>query len=228
MQPYIFPYLGYFQLINVSNVFVFYDDVNFIKRGWINRNQILVNKQAYLFTIPLVKASQNKLINEVTIGYDEKWLNQFFGTIEQNYKKALYFSETFELIKNVFNGNHNTIADLTIDSIVKTSNHLDLPTVFEKSSEVYAATKGLNKADRLIEISKQRNCKQYINPQGGMELYDKTYFSENGIRLFFIENKIPSYQQFSTEFVGGLSIIDVLMFNSTEQVRNMLTKYNLV
>src|SRR5690606_3799363 len=95
MQPYLFPYLGYFQLINAVETFVFYDDVNFIKRGWINRNQILVDNKAALFTVPLKKASQNKLINEIDMAIDEKWLSQFFKTIEQNYKNAPYFDDTF-------------------------------------------------------------------------------------------------------------------------------------
>ena len=99
MQPYTFPYLGYFQLINAVDTFVFYDDVNFIKRGWINRNNILVNGQGSLFTIPLLKASQNKQINEVEVVFDEKWKNQFFKSIEYNYKKyrSIFTTEFFHI-----------------------------------------------------------------------------------------------------------------------------------
>ncbi|MCO6499931.1 MAG: WbqC family protein [Vicingus serpentipes] len=228
MQPYIFPYIGYFQLINAVDKFVFYDDVNFIKRGWINRNQILVNNQANLFSIPLIKASQNKLINEVQLAIDEKWLKQFLNTIEFNYKKAPQFEEVNELIKNVFQGNYNSIAELAIKSVQVIANYLQLSTVFEISSEKYIQTKGMEKADRLIEITKLCQADTYINPSGGKELYDKEYFETKNIDLFFIENKIVPYSQFDSNFVGGLSIIDVMMFNTKAQIRNMITKYELV
>ena len=146
MQPYIFPYIGYFQLINAVDKFVFYDDVNFIKRGWINRNKILVNKEEKLFTIPVLKASQNKLINEIEVEIDEKWLQKFNTTLEQCYKKAPFFESTYQLIQDVFSTKHETIAELAIDTIVKISNHLELTTVFEESSLSYSDTKGLEKA----------------------------------------------------------------------------------
>lgn len=227
MQPYIFPYLGYFQLINAVDKFVFYDDVNFIKRGWINRNQILVNNQAKLFSIPLIKASQNKLIKEVEVAYNEKWLKQFYSTLEFNYKKAPFFDEIYPLIKYVLNIKPKTIADLTIESILQISNHLSLSTVFERSSDKYSATKGMEKADRLIEICKLNKADVYINPAGGKELYHKIYFKERGVQLNFINNHLFEYSQFKNPFVPGLSIIDVLMFNSKEEILKMLNLYQL-
>ena len=228
MQPYIFPYIGYFQLINAVDKFVFYDDVNFIKRGWINRNQLLVNNEANLFSIPLQKVSQNKLINETHLAYDSKWLNQFYATLTFNYKNAPFFEPTFKLVKSIFETNHTTIAELCIDSIIKTSNHLCLNTVFEISSECYAQTKGMEKADRLISICKQRNAVTYINPSGGKALYNKDYSKKQGVDLLFIENNIAPYQQFEPNFVGGLSIIDVMMFNSPLQIKELVKKYQLI
>ena len=228
MQPYMFPYIGYFQLIKSVDVFVFYDDVNFIKRGWINRNQILVNGNEFLFSIPLVKASQNKLINEVEVKLDEKWLLQFYSTLEQNYINAPYFKETVQLIKKVFSSEYITISDLAVESVKKVTDYLGFKTNFEKSSISYEKTKGRDKADRLIDICKLRNADTYINPAGGKELYSKEYFKKQDVDLFFIENKITPYQQFENKFVGGLSIIDVLMFNSIEQIQDMLNDYSLV
>lgn len=228
MQPYIFPYLGYFQLIKAVDKFVFYDDVNFIKRGWINRNQILVNNQANLFSIPLIKASQNKLINEIKLAINEKWLKQFFNTIAYNYKKAPYYNQITNIIEDTLHNNNETIADLTINSIKSVSNYLELKTVFETSSSKYAATKGLEKADRLIEICKLNQAKTYINPIGGKELYQKETFKEQNIDLLFIENKLTPYPQFNNDFVAGLSIIDVLMFNTKEDVKKMLNRYSLI
>lgn len=228
MQPYIFPYLGYFQLINAVDKFVFYDDVNYIKKGWINRNRILTNNEAMLFTIPVLKASQNKLINEIELGWDEKWKKQFFTTLEQNYKKATYFEQSIDLIKTIFNQPQISIADLTISSIKVVSNYLELKTVFETSSQQYATTKGMEKAARLISICQVNGTDTYINPIGGKELYQKQHFKENGIDLFFIENQLPVYKQFNNDFVAGLSIIDVLMFNSKQEVKKMLNQYQLV
>lgn len=227
MQPYIFPYIGYFQLINAVDKFVFYDDVNYIKKGWINRNRILVNNEAKLFTVPVLKASQNKLINEIELGIEDKWFTQFYSTLEQNYKKAPYYEPTLSLIKTIFNQPHKTISDLATTSITHISNHIGISTVFELSSLNYANTKGMDKADRLIEITKINNAQNYINPSGGKELYQKEYFLERGVNLLFIENQINPYPQFNTDFVGGLSIIDVMMFNSITDIVNHLNSYQL-
>ncbi|MCB9188195.1 MAG: WbqC family protein [Flavobacteriales bacterium] len=227
MQPYFFPYVGYFQLINSVDVFVFYDDVNFIKRGWINRNNILVNSEASMFSIPLIKASQNKLINEIELGYDEKWVQKFFITLEHSYKKAPYFNPVFNLVQEVFNQSHKTIADLTMSSVVRTADYLGLTTRFEVSSKQFSETKGMDRADRLIEICRLLNAETYINPTGGRELYNKPYFKERQIELMFIENKFFPYKQFEGNFIPGLSIIDLLMFNSPEQVKELLNHYTL-
>lgn len=228
MQPYIFPYVGYFQLIKAVDFFIFYDDVHFIKRGWINRNQLLINDKANLFSVPLKKPSQNKLINEIKLGLDQQWLKQFYSTVEFSYKKAPFYKEIFPLIQSVFEENHTTISDLAIDSVKKIANYLEVSTHFELSSEKYPQTKGMKKANRLIEICSIKKTKNYINPYGGIDLYDKNYFKKHNINLYFIKNFISTYQQFTDDFVGGLSIIDVLMFNHKQDVKEMLNEFKLI
>jgi hypothetical protein len=227
MQPYLFPYFGYFQLINAVDTFIFYDDVNFIKRGWINRNQILVDNKAALFTVPLKKASQNKLINEIETAIDEKWLTQFFKTIEQNYKNAPYFDDTFLILKNVYGKKQTKISSLAMESVLQISKYLQLNTQFEVSSVNYSSSLGLEKAERLIAICKQKGSDWYINPSGGKELYQKDAFKKEGITLSFIENELLPYTQFGNEFVNGLSIIDVLMFNTPEETKKLMNRYSL-
>jgi hypothetical protein len=227
MQPYLFPYLGYFQLINAVDTFVFYDDVNFIKRGWINRNQILVDNKAALFTVPLKKISQNKLINEIEIAIDEKWISQFFTTLEQNYKNAPYFEETFLILKNVFGKKQTKISSLAIESTLQVSNYLQLKTQFEISSIKYSSSMGKEKAERLIDICKEKEVKHYINPSGGKELYQKDTFIKEGITLSFMDNNLLPYTQFGNQFIKGLSMIDVLMFNSVEETNKLLSNYKL-
>ena len=228
MQPYIFPYAGYFQLIKAVDKFIFYDDVNFIKKGWINRNQILINNQAHLISIPLQKASQNILIKDTLISYDSPWRNKLTTKIEMNYKKAPHFKAAFPIVKNIIEAQEKTISDLAILGIKKIAYYLELDTKFELSSEMYQESKELKKENRLIQICKKNNADKYINPSGGEELYSKKDFYNKGMELQFIENSILPYQQFSfNSFISHLSIIDVLMFNSKEQITEMLQQYKL-
>jgi hypothetical protein len=207
--------------------FVFYDDVNFIKRGWINRNRVLVNGDEFLFSIPLKKASQNKLINEVEVKLDEKWLHHFYMTLEQNYIKAPYYKETLQLIKKVFSSEYCTISDLAIESVKQVINYLGIKKNFERSSIKYSESAGMEKTERLISICKSSGSQHYINPIGGKSLYNKDYFKSKEISLSFIKNDLLPYNQFSQDFISGLSVIDVLMFNNIEETNKLLLKYNI-
>ncbi len=227
MQPYLFPYIGYFQMINAVDVFVFYDDVNFIKGGWINRNKLLMNGSDKLFTVPLRDASSFKLIKEVEINADVPGYSKILTTIGQNYRKAPFFSEVFPMIENVLRLQNVTIGDLAIASIQAVHEYLGITTILKRCSQDFAHTKGLERAERLIAICKQTGAEQYINAIGGQELYTKEYFASQGIDLRFIKSKPIEYKQFDNEFVPWLSIIDVLMFNSVEDIRKMLKYYTL-
>ena len=99
MQPYFFPYLGYWQLMNIVDKFVIYDDVNYIKRGWINRNRILVEGKPFYIHVPVMKASQNKIINEMEVFVDSSLRKKELKTIELAYKKAPFFDSVYPLIK---------------------------------------------------------------------------------------------------------------------------------
>lgn len=229
MQPYIFPYIGYFQMVGNVDFFVFYDDVNFINRGWINRNRVLVNGKPTYITITLKEASQNKLINDISIFEEKKCFDKILKTIEQNYKKAPYFEPTYNLIKTLFDKKFENIGHLAAESIKHFAYYLELKTEFYYSSEKFPNTKGSERADRLIEITKSIGAETLINAIGGQELYNKKYFKEKGVELFFIKTKEISYPQLSTEeFQPHLSIIDVLMHNSKEEVKKLLNKFELI
>lgn len=228
MQPYVFPYLGYFHLIEASNLFIFYDDVNYITRGWVNRNRILLNGKDFLFTIPISRTSQNKLINETTLAIDDAWRDKFNRTIMQAYRKAPYFSQVAPLITSVFSENYCSVSDLAINSIAKTYSYLGIPFNYTKSSVCSPETKGMDKADRLIEIAKRQGYKRYVNAPGGMNLYNKEYFEANGVELSFVNSEPIQYKQYSNTFVPWLSIIDVLMFNEPIAVKRFLKLYNTI
>jgi hypothetical protein len=226
MQPYFFPYIGYFQLINAVDTFVIYDDVNYIKKGWINRNNILVNGTKNLFTIPLKEASQNKLIKEICISEFPKWRDKFIKTIEMNYRKSPQFGEVHEIITNSLKYNGNTIAELNLFTIKAIANYLDIKTEFIDSSSKYN-NKFLKGPDRILDICLRENAGIYINPIGGAELYGKENFTANNVNLSFIKTGTIDYKQFNNKFVPGLSIIDILMFNSKASIAKMLSQYSL-
>lgn len=228
MQPYIFPYIGYFQLINAVDKFVFYDDVNFIKRGWINRNRILLNGKEALVTIPLIKASQNKIISEIDLFDNEKMKENLISKIENAYKKAPYYDEVINLIRKIINADILNIGNYAANSIIAVTNYLEINTKFYYSSIQSPESKGIDKADRLIYICKNLGADQYINTIGGQKLYDKKYFDNNQIDLCFIKTLDIEYKQFNHPFIPFLSIIDVLMFNSKENTKIILANYQLV
>ena len=183
MQPYAFPYIGYFQMINAVEKFVFYDDVNYIKGGWVNRNQILNNNEKQYFTIPLVKASPNKLISEIEINIDSKEYLKLKQKIQLTYSKSPYFDKVSPLIEDILNKKYNRISEFAIKSTIEICNYLGIKTHFFVSSIDFAKTKGLDRAERLIEICRKENCNTYINAIGGQELYTKDYFVELKAKL---------------------------------------------
>mgnify|MGYP003610498903 CR=1 FL=1 len=229
MQPYFFPYIGYFQMIKAVDAFVFYDDVNFIKQGWINRNRILVNGTPFMFTVPLEKANSFCLIKDTLINqkFFDSWKSKFQMTLNQNYKKAPHFTEINALIQNIFEKDYFFISEMAIESVTTISKYLRLQTEFFNSSKRYD-NKDLERDNRLIAICKSEGANHYVNALGGQELYNKDIFKAREIELSFIKSLPIEYKQFKNEFVPWLSIIDVLMFNSVEVVNEMLDKYELM
>ena len=227
MQPYIFPYIGYFQLIQAVDKFVIYDDVNFINKGWINRNRILVGGKEHLFTIPLKDASQNRLIYEVELSESEPWRKKLLKTIQQSYQKAPNYSTVFPIVEEIVIFDTGTINELIIHCLKSICGYLSIKTEIVDSSSVYNNT-DLKAQERILDICRQEGAQHYINPVGGMELYDKSKFSAQGIRLNFIKSTAGSYPQYKNAFVPWLSIIDILMFNDLETINSLLKEYELI
>ncbi|QDK79616.1 WbqC family protein [Spirosoma sp. KCTC 42546] len=232
MQPYFLPYIGYMQLMNAVDTFVLYDDVAFINRGWVNRNRLLINGQEHLFTVPLKDASQNKRINEVHLADDPKWRSKLLKTIEQGYRKAPCYQTVMPITEKIINFTTDSIADLIYFSLVELSQYMGITTRLVQSSTIYANGE-LKAQERILDICRQENAQRYINPIGGIELYDKPTFAQAGIELNFIKSTKVDYTQFNrgdgrNEFVPWLSIIDILMFNDIATVRTMLDAYELV
>jgi len=226
MQPYIFPYIGYYQLIAAVDKFVVYDDVNFINRGWINRNNILINEKAGLFSIPLKNASQNRLINEIELMNESGWQAKFLKTAEHAYKKAPYFQTVFPLISNIIGNSSTHINQLAYLSIRSVCDYLKINTSFVQSSVQYK-NNHLKAQNRILDICKIEKAGQYINPIGGIEIYSRELFEAAGVKINFLRTSGVKYKQFSNEFVPNLSIIDVLMFNDVEETDRLLSQFQL-
>lgn len=228
MQPYLFPYIGYFQLIKAVDKYIIYDDVNYIQRGWINRNRMLINGKAQFFTVPCNKSSQNKLINEIAVDLDHKTQKKLLMTFEHHYKKAPMFREVIGLISSAFNFEDRNLSNFLFNSVKLVCNYLNIKTPILKSSENHSLNQGMTKADRLIDITIAEGADEYINAIGGQKLYNKEYFSSKGVHLGFLQTEAVEYNQFGNNFVPDLSIIDVMMFNTKDKVIAMLGNYEII
>lgn len=223
MQPYLFPYIGYFQLIYAADLFLIYDDVAYIKQGYINRNSILSPNGATRFTIPVPGASSNKLISELAFSED---VAKVLRTIEQSYSKAPYFEKIFPIVRAVLELNDRSIASVCQKSFEDIFSYLDIEKDIRKTSELdYDRTASAR--DRLIALCHQFDADCYINTPGGRKLYAKEDFAKERINLRFVDSLPVEYPQGNADFVPNLSIIDVLMNCSTEEVKCLLRRYEL-
>lgn len=227
MQPYFVPYIGYWQLLNAVDKYVIYDDVNFIKGGWINRNRILMNGEPRYFNLPMLGASPNKLINQVEVNQDGKLRNRNLQIIKDAYKKAPYFSQAFPIIEQILLCQKTNLAENIVESIRIISDYLGIRTeiVISSSLQKDCSLKG---QDKVISICKLLGATEYYNAIGGQSLYSFSDFEKEEIQLHFLKTEAIEYAQFDNPFHGNLSIIDVMMFNSREEIQAMLQKYTLI
>jgi hypothetical protein len=224
MQPYLFPYIGYFQLMSIVDKYVIYDDVNYIKGGWINRNNILLGGQKHMFTIRLEKPSPNKLINEILIKDD---FCKILKTIQYSYHNAPYFKQVNFLLEKIFSFPERNLSVFTINSIHLLCEYLGIETEFVVSHTLKKKS-SLKNQDKVINICEILKADTYINHIGGQNLYKKNNFSQHNINLKFLKTKSINYQQSIIEFIPSLSIIDVMMFNSPLEIQIILNQYELV
>ena len=218
MQPYFMPYIGYWQRIKAVDQYVIYDDVNYIKNGWMNHNRIIVNKQEQLFTIPLVGASPNKLINEVGLDPTDKKRTNMIKTLEMAYRKAPHYEEGMSVLRPILESQETNFAKFLEFQIKTICHYLEIKTKLIVSSNI-DKDNSLKAQDKVIQICKILGATEYYNALSGEELYSKEDFSREGIKLVFIKDKSSiSYKQLSSEYIPSLSIIDVLMNCSKEEI----------
>lgn len=223
-QPYLFPYIGYWQLMNISDIYVISDSMQYIKRGYINRNNILVDGKRHLFTLEVSGVHSKTLINEIKVGNNSK---KIIKSIFHAYKKAPYFDEVYPLIEQIVLNDEKNLAKYVGYSIERVAQYLDMDTKFIYLNDLQGET-SLKAQDRIIDMCKRLNADHYINAIGGQILYDKEDFLKEGMKLNFLKMGDIEYKQFGNEFIPNLSIVDVMMFNSKEEIKELLNKYVLI
>ncbi len=227
MQPYFVPYIGYWQLMNLVDQYVIYDDVNFIKGGWINRNRILVNGVPKYFNVPMLGASSNVLINEVKVDHNEAIIRKSLRSIEGAYSKAPYFESVYPMLEAILWCEEESIARYIENSFRVIGKYLDIQTELIFSSDI-EKDNNLKGQDKVLAICRQLNATEYYNAIGGQELYSYEAFRKYGIQLNFVKTQDIVYDQFGKEFQPNLSIIDVLMFSAKDKVKDYLKAYILI
>jgi hypothetical protein len=228
MQPYFFPYIGYFQLINSVDEFIIYDNIQYTKKGWINRNRILCNESDKFITLPLKKDSDFKDVFERKLS--DTWIddrNKILNLIKTSYRKAPFFNDVFEIVQKCLLYDNQNLFNFIFNSIKIINEYLEIKTKMILSSSVNI-DHSLKSKHKVIAICKEMNATTYINAIGGVDLYDKDEFLENKIFLNFIKSNSLNYKQFDNEFIPWLSIIDVMMFNSKNRVIELVNSYSII
>ncbi len=229
MQPYFFPYIGYFSLIKYTDKLIALDSVQYIKQGWINRNRILSPNGGWQYiTVPVRNHPHNTLIKDIIIASKSKWKKKIIGKFDYYRKNAPFYEKVITLIKEIFEYETDSISEVDIFSIKKTCDYLDIPLNYEFFSEMEILPGAINEPDDwALEISKSLKAKEYVNPPGGKEFFHKSKYISAGIELKFLHANLTEYDQKREKFKPGLSIIDVMMFNSKQQINEMLKDYEL-
>lgn len=225
MQPYFLPYIGYWQLLNSVDEFIIYDNIQYTKKGWFNRNRYLKNGKDDVFSIPLKKDNDFLNVDKRIISneYNKKKL---IAQFQNAYSKAPYRKDVMDIFEEIINFDNDNLFEYIYNSVIKVSQYLDINTNIVKSSTICInhSLKGQNK---VLALCKSENANIYINAIGGKELYCKEVFANENIELKFIKSKEIVYKQFENTFIPWLSIIDVMMFNSKDEIRKMLNEYEL-
>lgn len=227
MQPYFVPYIGYWQLMNLVDQYVIYDDVNYIKGGWINRNRILVNGKPKYFNLPMHGASSNLLIKEVKADFNEAIIRKNLRSIEGAYRKAPYYETVYSILEEILWCEEDNIAKYLENSFKVIGRYLGIQTELLISSDL-EKDNTLRGQDKVLAICGMLHATEYYNAIGGQELYSFEAFKKHGIQLNFVKTQEIIYKQFENEFQPNLSIVDVMMFNSADRIKEFLNAYTLI
>jgi hypothetical protein len=230
MQPYFFPYLGYFSLIKHTDYWVVFDTPQFIRHGWIERNRILKPNEGWQYVrAPLRKASRETPIKDMEIVNDQDWQRRILAQLEHYKKVAPYYVEVLDLVNETVSYETDSLVALDVKGLEVVCDYLDLDFPYEIFSESEFEIGEVSAPDEwALEISKALGAKEYYNPPGGQEFFDTSKYDNAGIKISFLSLELEEYDQKRKGFEPGLSIIDVMMFNSPGEINKMLDNYELL
>ena len=229
MQPYFFPYLGYFSLINYVDKWIVFDPTQYIRKGWINRNRVLKNgKGVKYIRVKVKKHHLTTSIKDIYVDDSNDWRESIYCNLDYYKNRAPYYSIVVDFLKDCFNTNDLRINYFNTRLLKKSCEYLNIPFNYEIYSEMQLEHKVPSHAGEwALHISKALGASVYVNPPNGREIFQKSQFDANGIKLSFLEQTFTEYNQKIIPFEPGLSIIDVMMFNTPKQISEMLKKFTL-
>lgn len=227
MQPYFFPYIGYFQLIHATDRYIFFDTPQYERRSWMNRNRIInLNEGSTYITVPVIKAPQQTALTDIVINNNSDWRNKIYRQLEVYKKIAPYYNEVIDFVHSVLDKADTSLAELNVHSVVDTCRYIGLDIDWDIFSQMNLEIPTDCAPDEwALEITKATNADEYINAPGGARFFDRSNYETEGIKLQFIQPEIIPYNQRIGRFEPCLSIIDVMMYNSPEEIFNMLAHY---
>jgi len=249
MQPYFFPYIGYFQLIAAADKFILYDNLNYIKKGWMHRNRIRIKGREPIYcAVPVQRASSWANCRQVRVDNTQRWPGQFLDLLAYNYRRAPFFTDVFPVIEEAVSReatylmevNHHTLTALTAFLGIPTAITHDITRYEPFEEAIHDPTHPLMtdlratieapdlKTLRLLYICRCEGADTYLNSVGGQALYSKKVFACNQVALHFVQPHFRPYPQFGDAFIPGLSIIDVLMHCGRDGTRELLEDYSLI
>lgn len=230
MQPYFFPYLGYFSLIKHTDRFILFDTVQFIRHGWIERNRILKQEKSWLYIqVPLIKKSHASLINEVKINNAENWKSKIIAQLQPYKKISPNYFNVIRLVNEVFESDYDDIVTLNKCCLEKVCEYLNIKKTIDIFSEMKLEIDEVKASDEwALNICKAIDgANEYWNLPNGESFFDRKKYREANIDLKFLSVSLNEYNQQRTPFEPGLSILDVLMFNTVEEVNKMMDNFTL-
>ena len=212
LQPSYIPWRGYFDQIDRADLFIFYDDVQYDRRSWRNRNKIKTGHGAQWLSIPVYShgaQTQNIPINQICICFDNPWHRDHWNSILHSYRKAPFFLQFSELIESFYNAPPERLADFTIQTTIALARAIGIDhTSFLRSSEIPDVAGA--KTDRLINILKKVGATHYISGPSAKDYIENEKFAQAGISLEYMAYNYPAYPQLYPPFDPQISIIDLM------------------
>lgn len=232
-QTYFFPYIGFFTVLNAADIFVYADALQYEKQGWMNRNRIIGEdgKIKYII-VPLIKHHRDTPTNEIRISYNRDWENEIICQLGYYKKKAPYYKDVVDMMRELFSKKYEMLSDLDIASVDLVMERLGLKKRIHRLSDfTYPDPRTIANDEWGIHMCKffsEEGVDTYTNAPGGKAFYDPVKYEKNGLNIEFLQNNLKPYDQGLDEFAAGLSIIDVLMFNTPEEVIEMINDYHTI